>query len=34
MISVCMLKKSGDAIIESLLEILKNRLKCGVFQDN
>ena len=34
MTSVCMLKISGDAIIESLLEIFKNRLKCVVFPDN
>ena len=33
-VSVCMLRMSGDAIIEPLLEIFKNRLKCGVFPDN
>ena len=34
MISIRMLKKSGDAIIEPLFKIFKNCLKCGIFPDN
>ena len=34
MISICMLKMSGDAIIEPLFKILKNCLKCGIFPDD
>ena len=32
-ISICMLKLPGDAIIEPLFTIFKNRLKCGIFPD-
>ena len=31
MISIRMLKMSGDAIIEPLFKIFKNYLKCGIF---
>ena len=34
MISIRMLKMSGDAIIEPLFKIFKNCLKCGKFPDN
>ena len=34
MISICMLKMSGDAIIEPLFKIFKNCLKCGIFPDD
>ena len=34
MISIRMLKVSGDAIIESLFKIFKNCLKCGIFPDD
>ena len=33
MISICMLKVSGGAIIEPLFKIFKNCLKCGIFSD-
>ena len=32
-ISICMLKMPGDAIIGPLFTIFKNRLKCGIFPD-
>ena len=34
MISIRMLKMSGDAIIKPLFKILKNCLKCGIFPDD
>ena len=34
MISISMLKVSGDAIIEPLFKIFKNSLKCGIFPDD
>ena len=34
MISIRVLKISGDAIIEPLFKILKNCLKCGIFLDD
>ena len=34
MISICMLKMSGDAIIEPLFKIFKICLKCGIFPDD
>ena len=34
MISIRMLKVSGDAIIEPLFKIFKNCLKCGIFPDD
>ena len=34
MISIRMLKMSGDAIIEPLFKIFKNCFKCGKFPDN
>ena len=34
MISIRMLKMSGDAIIESPFKIFKNCLKCGIFSDD
>ena len=34
MISIRMLKMSGDATIEPLFKIFKNCLKCGIFPDN
>ena len=34
MISIRMLKMSGDAIIEPLFKIFKNCLKCGIFPDD
>ena len=34
MISICMLKMSGDAIIEFLFKIFKNCLNCGIFLDD
>ena len=34
MISICMLKMSGDAIIEPLFTIFNNYLKCGIFSDD
>ena len=34
MISIRMLKVSGDAIIETLFKIFKNCLKCGIFLDD
>ena len=34
MISICMLKMSGDAIIEPFFKIFKNCLKCGKFPDD
>ena len=34
MISIRMLKMSGDAIIEPLFTIFKNCLKCGIFPDD
>ena len=34
MISICMLKMSGDAIIEPLSKIFNNYLKCGIFPDD
>ena len=34
MISIRMLKVSGDAIIEPLFKVSKNCLKCGIFPDD
>ena len=34
MTSIYILNLSGDAIIEFLFTVLKNCLKCGIFQDN
>ena len=34
MISIPMLKMSGDAIIKTLFKIFKNCLKCGIFPDD
>ena len=34
MISIRMLKMSGDAKIEPLFKIFKNCLKCGIFPDD
>ena len=34
MIGICMLKMSGDAIIEPLFTIFNNYLKCGIFSDD
>ena len=34
MISIRMLKVSGDAIIEPLFKIFKNCLRCGIFPDD
>ena len=33
MINICMLKMSGDDIIEHLFKIFNNCLKCGTFPD-
>ena len=34
MISICVLKMSGDAVIEPLFNIFKNCLKCWIFLDD
>ena len=34
MISIPMLKVSGNAVIEPLFKIFKNCLKCGIFPDD
>ena len=34
MISIHLLKMSGDAIIEPLFKVFKNCLKCGIFPDD
>ena len=34
MISICMLKISGNTIVEPLFKIFKNCLKCGIFSDD
>ena len=33
-ISICMVKMSGDAIIEPLFKIFKSCLRCGIFPDD